>query len=183
MCLRGLISDSGEQRISSLPPLTVTFTRYRSHFPFLFDLGQWMCSDALTDDARDFNKLFIWWKKKSIPFCLPISCEKNTMTEILKTYFECIVNQTSNLLFCLHGAFSFDNTSKRHWIRADFSKEGKQTFWFHCWRCTVSVANKLFDTRWSSTRHLPADRQWQFNDHFGFYFHRGIIFLYTGSEG
>lgn len=58
MCFRELISDSGEQRMSSCP-LAVILTRYKSHFPSLFNFGHWMCSEALTEGFKDFHKLFI----------------------------------------------------------------------------------------------------------------------------
>lgn len=51
MCLTGLISDWGVQTMSC-GPVDVMLTRYRSHFPSLFHLGHWMCSDALTEDSH-----------------------------------------------------------------------------------------------------------------------------------
>lgn len=42
-----------------------------------------------------------------------------------KTYFECVVDQTSNVFFSIHGAFSFHITSKQHWMRAGFPEEDK----------------------------------------------------------
>lgn len=65
MCLRELISDSGEQRTSS-GPVDVIFTRYRSHLPSLFHLGHWMWSEALTEVFKDFHKLFIWRRNQYV---------------------------------------------------------------------------------------------------------------------
>ena len=50
---------------------------------------------------------------------------------VKKTHSECVVNQTSNLFFCLHGTFTFHDTSEGHLIRVGLAFENKQTYLFH----------------------------------------------------
>lgn len=68
MRLRGLISDCGEQTTFCCP-FEVIFTRYRSHFPSLFDLGHWTCSEVLTALAV-FHELLIWGRSRRAPTVL-----------------------------------------------------------------------------------------------------------------
>lgn len=156
MCLRGWISDSGEQ-MTFCGPLEVTFTRYRSHFPSLFHLGQWMCREALREDVKDFHKLFIWRRNKSVMTTLFHILEPLLSLSYMQsddwTYLERIVNQTSNLFFCLHGTLAFNNTSKRNLVRAGLPVENKQNYFFHLLleELMFSQTIVLTLTRWLTT--------------------------------
>lgn len=46
------------------------------------------------------------------------------------TYSERIFDQTSDLFFCLHGAFTLHNTSKWNLVRPGFPVQNKQIYWF-----------------------------------------------------
>lgn len=169
MSLRELTSDSGEQRISC-GPVEEILTRYRSHFPSLFHLGQWMCREAL---AGDSHKLFICGIKHQAAV---LSSTDVSRPQLGGTHFECEVNQTSDLLLRLHGTFTLHKASKGDLIRPGFSVRNSQEYDFtHTWQPCWLWSN-------SDLTHLPSDWQWKFYYDFCLYFNKADVLLYTCPE-
>lgn len=157
MSWRELTSDSGEQRISCGPEEEI-LTRYRSHFPSLFHLGQWMRREA---SAGDFHKLFICGIKRRAAVLLWTDVNALMIFKIPRlggTHSEHEVNQTSDLLLRLHGTFTLHKASKGDLIRLGFSVEDSQKY-FHTpdSSATLIVSKQWFHTL---THWLTVEIQW-----------------------